>query len=298
MKQVFFLLIICILIPFSIQGCANDLKPGTVKKTPRIKAKDNTSKVIYSNKPQVQINFDEYSIVFAFSDTNGENILAISDTLPDPELYKHTISAEGRIIPVTYKEKKTGDENKDFQQVYSNFTNCGGYLFATGKNKVDYRKVNVLMTDDFLKERKYIADLKPEKRQIDKSILDTLASQRGKKVKNSFPIIRIDNKGSLYAVNYELANDSAMFSFVFVSPRGLVVKDNFGEYDPGGTWRVGDKGYVKAEMFEVLAAFESKYGIEFAIDWKGSEGDYIEYLIENGNTLEMVKNEYRYTLPN
>ena len=60
----------------------------------------------------------------------------------------------------------------------------------------------------------------------------------------------------------------------------------------------GDKGYVKPEMFDVLAVFESKYGIEFAIDWIGSEGDYIEYIIENGNTLEMVKNEYRYTLPN
>ncbi len=191
-----------------------------------------------------------------------------------------------------------GDEGKDFQQVYGNFVNCSGYLFETSDHKVDYKNVNILMTDNFLKGRKYIKNVKPKKKTLDKSILDSLESQRGKKIKNSFPIAQIDNRGSLYAVNYELSGDTALFSFVFVSSGNLLIKDNYGEYDPGGTWRAGDNGYVKPEMFEVLAAFQGKDGIEFAIDWKGSEGDYIEYIVENGNLLEMVKNEYRYTLPN
>jgi hypothetical protein len=275
-----------------------ELKPGKVKNISRFDRKGNALKTNQSNQQLAQVNFDEYSIVFAFSNTNGKDILAISDTLPDPKLYTHTISEEGKIIPVTYKNKKVGDEGKDFQQVYGNFVNCSGYLFETSDHKVDYKNVNILMTDNFLKGRKYIKNVKPKKKTLDKSILDSLESQRGKKIKNSFPIAQIDNRGSLYAVNYELSGDTALFSFVFVSSGNLLIKDNYGEYDPGGTWRVGDNGYVKPEMFEVLAAFQGQDGIEFAIDWKGSEGDYIEYIVENGNLLEMVKNEYRYTLPN
>ena len=298
MKKSCFLLITSLLFSLSIQGCSKGLKPDKVKNISRIDRNKNVSKNNYSDQQLTQISFDEYSIIFAFSDTNGKDILAISDTLPDPKLYTHTISEEGKIIPVTYRGKKSGDEEKDFQQVYSNFTNCSGYLFETGNQKVGYKNVNILMTDDFLKERKYIKNLKPENKFLDKNILDSLESQMGRKIKNSFPIAKIDNRGSLYAVNYELSGDTALFSFVFVTSGNLLIKDNYGEYDPGGTWRAGDNGYVKPGMFEVLAAFQGKDGIEFAIDWKGSEGDYIEYLVENGNVLEMAKNEYRYTLPN
>lgn len=297
-KQGPLLLALCLLLPFSLFGCAKDSNPRAEKSTLRKEGRMNTQRTNNPAKPFAQLGFDEYSIIFAFSDTNGKDILAISDTLPDPQIYTHTISEEGKIIPVKYQGKKTGDEEKDFQQVYGNFENCGGYLFRATGGRVDYKKVNVLLTDNFLKERKYIKNLLPEKKNIDKAILDSLETSRQKKVKSSFPVAKIDGEGILYAVNYELAGDTAMFSFVFVSRHGLIIKDNYGEYDPGGTWRAGDNGYVKPGMFEVLAAFMGKNGIEIAIDWKGSEGDYIEYLLENGDTLEMVKNEYRYTLPN
>lgn len=299
LKNITFLLIISILIPLTNSGCASDKKSAPRKKIrPVTEEKTNLSKREYQQEPSVQLEFDEYSIMFAFSNIGGKEILAISDTLPDPTLYTHTISEDGIIIPVNFKEKKTGDADKEFQQVYSNFSNCGGYLFEAVEKKVNYKKVNVLLTDKFLEKRKYIRDIKPEKKPLEKYILDTLAAQKGKTIKNSFPIVRIDNKASLYAVNYELTGDSAMFSFVLVKENKLVIKDNFGEFDPAGTWRAGDKGYVKPEMFDVLAVFEGENGIELAIDWIGSEGDYIEYLMENGNLLEMTKNEYRYTLPN
>jgi len=292
------IIIISVLISTSLLGCSSELKQGPVKK-PSSKEDNNTKpQTKYKQETSVQLEFDEYSIVFGFSSTNGIEILAISDTLPDPVLYTHTISIDNKLIPLLYKGEKSGDEEKEFQQVYSNFANCGGYLFETGLGKVDYKKVNILLTDKFLEGRKYICDFSQGKDQLDKDILLMLEETNGKKVKNSFLIIKVDKKGSLFAVNYEISNDSTMFSFVFVEPNKLVIKDNFGEYDPAGTWRFGDKGYVKPDMFDVLAVFESKYGIEFAIDWIGSEGDYIEYLIENGNVLEMTKNEYRYTLPN
>ena len=290
--------VISVLISTSLLRCSNELKQGPVKKPSSKEINNTKQQTKYIQEASVQLEFDEFSIMFAFSNINGREIFAISDTLPDPELYRFSISADGKIIPVSFKEKRTGDEEKEFQQVYNNFANCGGYLFEAKQGGVDYKKVNILLTDKFLEGRKYIRDFNQGKDQLDKDILSMLEESKGKKVKNSFLIIKVDKKGSLFAVNYEISNDSTMFSFVFVEPNKLVIKDNFGEFDPAGTWRRGDKGYVKPDMFDVLAVFESKYGIEFAIDWIGSEGDYIEYLIENGNVLEMTKNEYRYTLPN
>ncbi|MGA7837261.1 MAG: hypothetical protein WB996_04800, partial [Ignavibacteriaceae bacterium] len=148
MKKSYFLLIISLLISFTVQGCTKELKPEKLKKASRVDRNKNASKKDYSEQQLTQINFDEYSIIFAFSDTEGKEILAISDTLPDPTLYTHTISEEGKIVPVTYNGKKPGDEEKYFQQVYNNFANCSGYLFETGNQKVDYKNVNILMTDN------------------------------------------------------------------------------------------------------------------------------------------------------
>lgn len=255
-------------------------------------------KAEYGEQPSVDLNFDEYSIIFGFSDEAGKNILAISDTLPEPGIYKKTIADNGALIPLKYVEQKNGVEDKDFQLTYYNFSNCGGYLFECNDGKVDYKKSIVMLSDRFLSTRKYIQNTSKENNPLGSEVLEKLKELKHKEVKSSFPLVKIDNNNSLYLVNFEIVNDTAMFSFVLVSPDKIVTKDNIAEFDPYGTWRVDDGGIVKPEMFDILAVFESKLGIEVAINWIGAEGDYVEYLIENGNQLEMGKNEYRYTMPN
>ena len=141
LKHATLILVISLLVPFTIWGCSSDIKPDGVRKTARkINKEPPVSAKNYVVEPSVQLEFDEYGIIFAFSNTAGKNILAISDTLPDPNLYTHTISEDGKLIPVTFVEKKTGIPDKEFQQVYSNFSNCGGYLFKTGESKTDYKR--------------------------------------------------------------------------------------------------------------------------------------------------------------
>lgn len=275
-------------IPLALFACNDYLKPDSLKKS-------KSSKTAATEEKLMDIDFDEYSIIFGFSDTNGKDILAISDTLPDPKVYTKTISLEGKIIPVSFINQKKTVEGKDAQQTYNNFTNCGGYLFQTGSGKVDYQKVAVLMTKKFLSERKFIAGILPLTKKLDSNTLKRIEDIKHRKVKNSFPLAKINNDGSLYLVNFEIVNDTAMFSLVLIKENKFLFKDNIADYVSEGTWRVGDAGLVKPDAFQILAAFESKYGVEFAINWLGGEGDYIEYLIENGNTLQAGKNEYRYT---
>ena len=286
-------LILILFLPFTLFGCSQEANKDTLKtKSPK------SLKTEYEEQTPVDLHFDEYSIIFGFSDETGKNILAISDTLPEPGIYKKTIVDNGDLIPLKFVEQKTGVEDKDYQLTYYNFSNCGGYLFECSDGIVNYKKSVVMLSDKFLSNRKYIKNVSKEKNPLGADVLEQIKILKHKEIKNSFPLVKIDNNRSLYIVNFEIVNDTAMFSFVLVSPNKLVTKDNIAEFDPYGTWRVDDGGVVNPEMFDILAVFESKFGIEIAINWIGAEGDYIEYLIENGNQLEMGKNEYRYTLPN
>lgn len=290
MKSKLIIFIAFIALQFTCLGCGDSLKPDSLGKYLPESSETNSGE-----GKLTEISFDEYSIIFGFSDTNGRDILAISDTLPDPKLYTKAISAEGKLIPVSFIQQKKAVEGKDAQQTYNNFSNCGGYLFRCSNGNVNYKNVAVLMTEKFLSERKLITNILPETKKLDANALNKIESIKQRKIKNSFPLVKVDGYGSLYLVNFVVVNDTAMFSLVLMKGNRLLFKDNIADYDPAGTWRVGDAGLVKPNAFQVLAAFTSKYGIEFALNWIGAEGDYIEYLIENGNTLQAGKNEYRYT---
>lgn len=251
----------------------------------------------YLTKRPVQIDFDKDSIIFSFSDTDGQNILTIDDSLPDPNIYTKTISTDGSLIPVTFTTKKRGTKGKDFRKTYYNFSNCGGYLFKCKNKKVDFDRTNLLISNKFLLNRKFLGIPSPETKPLNKVIADTLQEIKHRKIKSSFPLVKLGKDATLYIVNFEVVNDTAMYSLVLVKPNKLAFQDNYAKYEPDGTWRVDDGGIIDPSAFQVLAQFSSEHRIEFVLDWIGTEGYFTQYIIENGNQLEMVKNGYRYAAP-
>src|SRR3972149_11779035 len=102
-------LILILFLPFTLFGCSQEANKDTLKtKSPK------SLKTEYEEQTPVDLHFDEYSIIFGFSDETGKNILAISDTLPEPGIYKKTIVDNGDLIPIDFVKQKTGVEDKDY----------------------------------------------------------------------------------------------------------------------------------------------------------------------------------------
>ncbi|WP_306350468.1 hypothetical protein [Flavobacterium sp. '19STA2R22 D10 B1'] len=238
-------------------------------------------------------------ILWGFSNEAGKEILNINnDTIITASDYTHTISKEGKLIPIHFIKQKKATSEDNNRQNYYNFGASGGYLFAIENGNVNSDQTTILLSKDFVASHTVLPFHSMKKNELlPQEMASKISASKERKIKKQRALIDIDQVGKIYLVEFEIKKDSALVSLVLVTPTTIVYKDFPAQYDEMSTWGVDDGGEFGLEYYTVIAVFKNKGNLEIITDWSGVEGNSTEYLKQEGNTFKRIKTGYRYTSP-
>jgi hypothetical protein len=239
----------------------------------------------------------EPRIEFGFCDMDGKKIMMTTDTLADPSKFSCVIAADRKIANAKYIQKQKATAGDNGRQTEFNFKNCAGYLFEMKGNVVTRDHSVILMTPEFVAERKLLAINPPVKKELPAAVKSRIENGKQRKIKDYRCLTLLGKDSAIYIFEFENKGDSALASLAFVTPGKIVYEDFASLYNEMSTWRVDDGGSFGVDYFDLLAVFEKNGKIEIVTDWPGAEGVNTEYLKEDGTIFKSIKGEARYTAP-
>lgn len=279
-------------------GCSSDQKKAVTQE--KVHLKDTANDTVISPPPVSAITADgrdTQGIEFGYCNEEGKQILLLCDTLLEPGKLVKAISDSGKIAEVTFLKKRLPGKEDNNRQTYFNFKNAGGYLYEIKNASVSKEWSLVLVSNEFLSQRKIVSFNGGEKIGLASGIKTKVEKEKNRKIKKIKRLKQIDLNRSIYLFEFIIKKDSALVTLAYIDNDKIVYHDYPALYNETSTWRVDDGGEFGLDYVNVLAVFETNDKIELVLDWAGAEGYSISYFIEENGKFVLVKSGYRYAAP-
>ena len=238
----------------------------------------------------------DQDVLFAFTDSSGSYLVGATDSLAHGPYY--LITPGGDSIELQYLGWRLERRQSTGRQTASNFQNTGGSLFFLKSRKLAPDQTYQVVSGRFLSTHRPLRLTRNDYPPIDSITNAGISRSRGRAIQQSWKLGSIDGVGSLNVVLFE-DKRRPLASLVLVRTEGFVFHDYPGDTSAeGSVWRVDDGGEFPGANINVIAAFQSSYGIELTTTWAGSEGESAEFLQQSSDRFVSVKEGYRYWVPN
>ncbi|MBC7863602.1 MAG: hypothetical protein IAF38_11540 [Bacteroidia bacterium] len=244
----------------------------------------------------------DLGIEFGFCNSKGDKVLLMSeDSLLKAAKFTKLVSYNYLLDDIKFVGRKKPTEQDNDRQTEYNFENCGGYLYDLKNETATPENSQVLLTENFLSNRKILPEIVEKYNTADLTKLKgelrmRIEKDKGRKIKKSLRIRRTGEQ-EIYLVEFALKKDSALAVLVYLNKSKFIYLDFSAKFDATSTWRVDDGGDFGMDYFKVLAVFECDGKIEIVTDWHGAEGVVTTYYREENGKFVEVKTESRYTAP-
>ena len=131
-------------------------------------------------------------IEFGYCNEEGKQILLLRDSLVAPEKLVKVISDSGKIADITFIKKRVPGKEDNNRQTYFNFKNAGGYLYEVKNASVSKEWSLVLVSEEFLSQRKMLSLTGGEKIGLATELRTKIENDKQRKIKKIKRIKKIN----------------------------------------------------------------------------------------------------------
>jgi len=266
----------------------------------------------------MELNFDNISMAFGFSDLTGNRLLVVENVqeegfdydgpnYEDPAHYTLAIGPYSELVHISYSDWQDETAENDYRDAAYNFDNLSGYVYTTVNGQLLPDNTYVLTTEGLLAGA--LIKLLPPSQQpggsygyvpptmMDAGTEDYIRAIKGREVQWGELLAETEDGGQIGMVLFERLGDDMLFSIVYIDGDNVLFWDCPGQYDDISTWRVdmGDEPGAFTPL--ILARLENE--LMLLLTWRAPEGELIVVLNEsNGRLVETSDYAYgRYLSP-
>lgn len=251
----------------------------------------------YIEVEQSEISVQGSDIEFGITSVDGKQLITVGvETLDAPSNFTKAIVSNGKLVDIEYVGLQE-PHNDNGRQIESNFSNMGGFLYNSKSPVANRDRTVVLTTEMFLSERHQLVLSPPTKQGLSAQLKSEIEKDKERTIKAFTCLAVTDGDRSIYLVEFEVVNESALATLVYVTPESKIYFDYPATFDEGSTWRVDDGGEFGMDYYDILAAFDHPEGMELITEWIGAEGYVMSFLKEVNGSFVSLKDGSRYAAP-
>ena len=247
---------------------------------------------------------NQREVAFAFSDIAGKRVISV-ETQAHPEVLDKCVFQSGLVFNARFQASQKPAPDWNGRQTARYFDKNPGSVYQIERRQARRRDESysgepcLLVTAGYLRQRKLLEVRPASSTRISENLLGRIERVREKKATWAKSIARIGPAHELILLQFVPEGQTCLASLVLAAQDSLSFDDLEAKYDSSTksfVWRVDTDG-IDAESFHVLAALQTKEGIEIAVLWDASEGQDLFLLKPEGAVLHQLFMSYRYWAP-
>lgn len=231
---------------------------------------------------------------FGLSNAKGNQVIIYDNNANIPHQLYAILPSDGKCL-LSFVEKRTRKPEDTGRQTANNFDNLGGVVFQTSNECLKGGRTIVLIDPDFLDKHKPIPVKPNALSPLKNTDISRIETVKKLKIQSSWNFASLSSDTTIALVQFFPQGNSKIASLVLITKEHIVFEDYPGDTkNVNSAWRVDDGGIFNPRDFQILAAFQSPYGIELIRAWAGPEGENSALLREDGAKFLKVLTQYRY----
>ena len=239
---------------------------------------------------------EETFFQFAFFDRSGRRLITLGSA--DKEFIlkaPQAVFVTNQTVLTTFSHTQKSNPGNTHRHTASNFDRLAGHVLLT--ETPGPANQSVLLFDQSAFSVRRLLDCTSLATDLSSDDRRRIEAAQQRSIEQSWGLLQATDGTQIHLVLFQRSGNQALASLVILQRNRILFRDFPAQFNPESTWRVDDGGNILPEQFRILYLGDVNEHLEIAYEFRGAEGNILDFFRESNGALVKIFTASRYMSP-